>query len=209
LQVNEGLRIAHRTNEVSPLFYNLWLEEEVINGIRSLPLPSLVTVTDYVDQIDGHNIFYGGQIGMRADWQRGSGFVELIGKVAFGQTNEVVKINGVTVRNADGNTTSAPGGFFAQSTNSGRFTQSVFAVVPELTVRTGVFYGSSRLYVGYNFLYLSRLVRPGDQIDRALLPPPANFGVAESQVFTPHPELNIKQSDFWAQGLMIGWEVRY
>jgi len=211
LQVNEGIRIAQRTNEVIGYSYG-WLDEIVNIDSPSFPVGGFLTstqVVDIVDQIDGHNIFYGVQIGLRADWSRGPVFVESIGKVALGQTNEVIKINGVQVVNVDGVPTSGPGGFYAQSTNSGRFTKSVFAVLPELTVRTGWQYKTSRWFVGYNFLYLSRLARPGDQIDEQLIPPSRTFGIAESRIATPHPILPFRQSDFWAQGLVIGAELRY
>lgn len=208
LQVNEGIRIGQRTNET-------WgypiadLPAAVVNGgpIQNAVYSS--SVTDIVDQIDGHNIFYGGQIGIRSDWKRGPVFVETIGKVAFGQTNEVVKINGVQVVTIDGVATSGPTGFYGQQSISGRFTQSVFAVMPELTIRTGCQYKSSRWFVGYNFLYLSRLARPGDQIDERLFPPSRTFGLNESLVPTIYPQLHFTQSDFWAQGITIGAEMRY
>lgn len=203
LQVNEGLRIAQRTNEVNPF--------PIFGGPVGFFPPNvpLVSVVDIVDQIDGHNIFYGGQIGIRADWRRGPVFVEAIGKVAFGQTNETVMINGVQAVNVDGNSTSGHGGYYAQSTNSGRYTNSVFAVLPEVSVRTGWQYKATRWYVGYNFLYLSQLARPGDQIDERLFPPSRTFGVAESRLATTFPEFKFKQSDFWAQGLLLGVELRY
>jgi hypothetical protein len=204
LQVNEGLRIAQRTNEVDNNFYILGFPVD-----QPPPYRPYVSVIDIVDQIDGHNIFYGGQIGLRADWSHGPVFVETISKVAFGQTNEVVKISGVQVVHNDGVPTSGPTGFYGQPTNSGRFTSSVFAVVPEVTVRTGWQYKHSRWFVGYNFLYLSRLARPGDQIDERLFPPSRNFGLTELRAPTHHPQFRFQQSDFWAQGLVLGAELRY
>lgn len=188
LQVHEGLRIAARQSFAGDNFYS---------------------ITDTVDQIDGHNRFYGGQIGLRMDWRHGRAFLDLSGKVAFGQTNEVVTINGLTVvtSSAAGDSVT-PTGFYAGPNNSGRFTNSVFAVVPEATVRVGWLRNESRWFVGYNFLALSRLARPGDQIDPVLGhrtvwaggPPPGALD---------RPAHEFRQASFWAQGLMIGAEVRY
>ena len=53
--------------------------------------------------------------------------------------------------------------------NIGRYTQSKFAVVPEAGVKIGYHLTPNlRLAVGYNFLYLSSVLRPGDQIDTGL-----------------------------------------
>ena len=53
----------------------------------------------------------------------------------------------------------------------GRFVRSVFAVLPEAAVKVGYrFRDRSRFYVGYNFLYLSDAVRPGDQVDTTVDP---------------------------------------
>jgi hypothetical protein len=166
------------------------------------------------DEFDGHNRFHGGQLGLHADLTRGWVFCELTGKVAFGQTFEVVRIDGATavytpvvggVRRDH-----YAGGVYAVPSNIGRYTQGVFAVVPEATVKFGVKLGDAgRFYVGYNFLYLSDAVRPGDQIDRtvsqahilALLP-----GVP---VGPDRPRPLFTRSDFWAQGIVLGLETRY
>src|SRR5262249_52427039 len=66
--------------------------------------------------------------------------------------------------------------------------------------------------VGYSFLYVSSVARPGDQIDPVINPntSPAiggNFsGIPSSP---PHPALNIRDTDFWAQGLTFALEFRY
>jgi hypothetical protein len=205
LQVHEGLRIGQRTTRV-----NHWVIEDRHPAEWQFP-SATVTVTDVVDQFDGHNRFYGGQLGLRADWRRGPAFVELLGKVAFGQTSEVVKISGITVERPEFLPERVtPGGVLGLPTNSGRFTDSAFAVVPEATVRVGWAYERTRWYIGYNFLYLSRLARPGDQIDRVLNPTQIPTDNATPQLAGPErPQVAIRHTDFWAQGLMLGWELRY
>jgi hypothetical protein len=197
LQVHEGLRVEER-----------WLEH---------PTPEsggLKTFGMIADQFDAHNRFHGGQLGLSADLRRGVFFTELVGKVALGRTFEVVKVDGathlITAANPVPLLRSFPGGVYAQPTNMGRTTRGAFAVVPEATLKLGLRGDHSRLYVGYNFLYLSDAVRPGDQIDRTLNPtqiPLLNPGGPVTGV--DRPRAAVVRGDFWVQGLVVGWESRY
>jgi hypothetical protein len=167
------------------------------------------------DGFDGHNQFNGGQMGLHADYSHGMLFCEVTGKVAIGVTSEVVKIDGATTiltpTLGGVNSQTLPGGVYALPTNIGRYSRNEFAVVPEGIFKIGLKLGDvSRLFVGYNFLYLSDLARPGDQIDRSLNPvqipslsPGATFAGAD------RPRVTFARSDFWTQGLIIGLETRY
>ena len=103
------------------------------------------------------------------------------------------------------------GGVYAQGSNIGQFTRSVFAVVPEGTFKVGLKLGDrGRFFVGYNFLYVSDAVRPGDQLDRTLNPmqiPLVGSGRAFAGPERPQPLLT--RTDFWTQGLVIGFETRF
>ena len=58
---------------------------------------------------------------------------------------------------------------FAQPTNIGHYSRNVFAVVPEVGLSVGFEVTAwLRLSLGYNFLYWSDVVRPGEQIDRVI-----------------------------------------
>lgn len=167
------------------------------------------------DGFDGRNQFNGGQIGLHADLTHGLIFCELTGKLALGVTSEVVQIDGASTiytSSAKGVTAQTlPGGVYALPTNIGRYTSNSFAVAPEAIVKVGLKLGDmGRVFVGYNFLYLSDMVRPGDQIDRTLNPvqiptlnPGGSFAGAE------RPRVPFFRSDFWTQGLIIGLETRY
>ena len=81
-------------------------------------------------------------------------------------------------------------------------------MVPELGVRAGVQVTEhARVFVGYNFLYMSNVVRAGDQIDLRVNPnqlaPNNSLGGPALPAFTP------KTTDFWAQGISLGLELRY
>ena len=167
------------------------------------------------DQFDAHNRFNGGQLGLHADLRRGVVFCEMTAKIAFGRTYEVVKEAGATIFQPGGiygPVTRAIGGsgIYVQPSNFGRTANGVFAVVPEGTFKFGFRLGDTgRVYVGYNFIYLSDAVRPGDQVDRALTPaqiPLVNGGTVFG---SDRPARLFNRSDFWTQGLIIGLETRY
>ncbi len=124
------------------------------------------------DQFDTVNRFYGGQIGLRDEVRRGRFFVDVSGTVALGAVQEVVDVGGATVITPPGGAAVVrDGGLLALPTNIGRHTQSRFAVLPEVGLNVGYqLTDGIRVYTGYNFLYLSNVVRPGDQIDRVLNP---------------------------------------
>jgi hypothetical protein len=132
-------------------------------------------------------------------------FVEMTGKVGFGQTVEVVEVSGQSVALRPGVplpvVQTFQTGVLGQPSNAGKFTRSAFAVLPEASLKVGYrFKDRSRLYLGYNFLYLSDVVRPGDQVDRSADPA---GGVAA------RPAPLFAETDFWLQGLLFGLEFRY
>ncbi|MCI0457447.1 MAG: BBP7 family outer membrane beta-barrel protein [Gemmataceae bacterium] len=193
LQVNEGLQIAYASE-------------------RFAASDGSVMRLGSADQFDGHNRFYGAQVGLRAELRKGPVFVSLAGKVALGDAVQVVRVNGISrLAPSTGGATVRPGGIFALPSNSGRFERDVFAVVPEGSMRLGVFLNpATRLYVGYDFLYLSEAARPGEQIDRRLNPTQVPvFTRSGTLVGTPRPRFAFGDSDFWVQGLVLGLEYRY
>ena len=94
------------------------------------------------------------------------------GRVFMGYNHESMKVDGDYQDDkfvAPGVVAAGPEGSYAQPSNSGRFVSNDFAVVPEGQVK--VVYAMTpalQLTFGYDFLYQSRVVRPGDQLDRNL-----------------------------------------
>ncbi|HET6575184.1 MAG TPA: BBP7 family outer membrane beta-barrel protein [Fimbriiglobus sp.] len=195
--VNEGLRVE-QTNLFPP----------APGQVRSV-------LTSVADQFDAHNRFHGGQLGLTADLTNGPVFVEATGKVALGESIMVVRVSGQTVAVPLGLPPRPPqfftGGVLGQPTNSGRFARSAFAVLPEATVKVGCrFRDRSRFYVGYNFLYLSEAVRPGDQVDPTVDPSQVPLlGRSDGGVVAARPAPVLESTDFWVQGLIFGLEYRY
>jgi hypothetical protein len=164
-----------------------------------------------LDTFEAQNQFYGIQVGARAEWVSGALTVGGFGKVALGGTQELVRIAGESSLAAPGAAVlTVPGGVLAVSSNSGRHFRDEFAALPEVGLR--VSYRLSRrieAHMGYSFLYLSRVARPGNQVSRSiepgLIPTDAAFGTPTA---TP-PSFQLRSSDYWAQGLNFGLEFHF
>ena len=126
--------------------------------------------------------------------------ISALGKIAFGSTNEMLDIHGTTL-NIDpiNGTVVAPGGIFTGPNNMGSHHQTEFAVLPEVGLSLGRRIGENlSVSVGYTFLYLNRVIRPGDQIDRVV-----NFQSND------RPAVLFNQTDFWMQGVSFGLQYRF
>jgi len=163
------------------------------------------------DHFQTRNNFFGAQGGFRWTAQRGNWFVTATGKVALGSTNETAEVWGSTTIIRAGQTATNPGGLLALPTNSGHFSRNVFAVAPEAGLRVGYrFTPHLSASVGYNFLYLSSVARPGDQIDRTVNPTQLpRFSGPGNLVGPPSPAFLLRDGDFWAQGINFGLELQF
>jgi hypothetical protein len=156
------------------------------------------------DRFRTSNRFYGAQVGALSEFHFDCWYIDVTGKVALGSVHQVADINGVSSVNG------APisGGLLAQSTNIGHYGRQRFAVVPEVGLNVGYqITDALRVYVGYNFLYMSSVARPGDQIDqvvsRPTIPPAGRLPPGSRPLFAFHG------TDFWAHGVNFGLEFRY
>jgi hypothetical protein len=164
------------------------------------------------DSFHSRNQFYGGQIGIRGERMRDRFFVNGTAKIALGSTHQTVDINGNTrFISPTGAQRVEQGGLLALSSNIGHYDRDRFSVIPELGVNVGVQATDNlRVFVGYNFLYWTNVVRAGEQIDtflnRNLIPTSAAFGAPGGPA---RPAFNWRESDFWAHGINLGVELRY
>jgi len=201
INLSEGIDITEDRFNTNPL----------LNGLHTRELDSFGTA----------NHFNGVQLGLDGEcrlWDRW--FVGMSAKIAMGTTNEVVNINGSTTFTNDpfGNGTQ-PGALLTSPTNIGTWQQNRFAVAPEVGFKIGYDVTDHlRLFAGYNFLYLSSVVRPAEQIDVNVNPAfrPASgttpgFGNSEN-AFNAGPRVPtvlLRTNDYWAQGLTFGLMYRY
>jgi hypothetical protein len=167
-------------------------------------------VTDFFET---RNQFYGGQLGLSGEYDRGPFSLEVRGQIALGDTHQDLLIDGSQVfTDPNGTTHTFRGGLFALSSNIGRYSLDKFGFVPELNLNFGYQVTDHiRAFVGYDVLYWSSVLRPGEQIDRnidiTLIP---NFPVPGAvPTGTNQPSALRAATDFWAQGVTVGIEVRY
>jgi Putative beta barrel porin-7 (BBP7) len=194
---------------------SITIVEDVMQPAVGTVFPnSRVLVTD---RFATSNQFYGGQVGLRGNYRYDRFTIEGNAKLALGFTHEQTMIDGFfTLPPGVVNTDPRRGGLLATESNIGNFSRDRFAVVPEVGVRLGYDVTQSiKLTVGYNFLYWSSVMRPGDQIDRNIdvLQVPNFVPLSIQGNFTPvvpaRPMPLLKETDYWAQGLTVGLEFRY
>jgi hypothetical protein len=174
-------------------------------GQSAFPAGSVVAQTDHFDTL---NDFEGGQIGFSALFQRQRWTLDASLKVGVGQTSSKVTIDGSTTSIIPGQATSTQsGGVLALPSNSGVFNSQRLSVVSELGLTLGWdFTPQLRGTIGYDLLYWTGVARPGDQIDQNIntgqFPPPTTSGATR-------PEFVLHTSDYWAQGVNLGLDLRF
>jgi hypothetical protein len=202
-----------------------WLDGLV--GYRHLELNEGITITENLivnnngtpgsiivsDSFRTYNQFDGAQVGLAGEYRLGRRW-SLFGtvKVAMGNVHQTVDMQGSTAFNIPPIPASVqPGGLLVQNSNIGRYSVDRFAVMPEVGIKIGWDLTERlRLYAGYDFMYLSSVIRPGDQIDTGLDPAQLPTAVGPGRVSTiGRPAVLFRATDFWAQGLNFGMMYKY
>ncbi|MBY0526627.1 MAG: BBP7 family outer membrane beta-barrel protein [Gemmataceae bacterium] len=206
LQLEENLRIFGSSTIIPPFgpVFGIPFNGGFLTGVGD----SVLTAERFATR----NQFYGFQAGIRGSACWGRLDVASTFKLALGATHESIDILGNTTGVSGASRTTVAGGILAVASNSGHFTRSEFAVLPQLNLQIGFLITSSiRAYVGYDLIYLSSVVRPGDQINLRVndtqIPQSPNFGTPPSGPISPPPPF--KSADFWAQGFDFGIELRF
>jgi hypothetical protein len=163
-----------------------------------------------LDRFRTFNHFHGGVLGIAGERRLGLWFLAARASIALGGVRQVVDISGRTVVTPFGGAPTATAiGRFALPSNIGRYQQTTFAVLPEVSIRGGLqLTESARLYVAYNWMYLSNVARAGEQIDPRINPifrPPVTLLPGEQ----PPLYSGFRTSDYWLQGLSFGMEIRF
>jgi hypothetical protein len=225
-EVNGVANVAASGNEVVSLlagFRQLSLREDLsyqtaaqnlaAGGAASFlgtTLPPGFTVSTF-DKFQTENLFNGGQLGARINPHWGAFALDLVAKVALGNMREEVTIQGQTTTNAPLPVTRAIGGIYAQASNIGEYSRDVFAVIPEAEANLcWDLTANVCARIGYTFLYVSSVARPGDQIDTRLNP---NRVPIDGGFGTPgglnQPIFDMHATGFCAQGLNFGLEFKF
>lgn len=220
-----GTELNLRANCCRGCFWHL----DGLLGVRFLGLDDKLSITEGLtvpagagmlagsnivvqDRFGTHNLFVGGQTGLEIGVQRGRWSLDLLGKVALGNTHQELNINGITQFSTPGLPVSVqPGGLYALPSNIGHYSRDRFSVVPEAGVRVGFqLTRCLRAVVGYSFLYNSAVLRSGNQIDRGVNVSQLPSQIGPGNLVGPaRPVPVMRESDFWAQGFSFGLELRY
>ena len=164
-----------------------------------------------LDRLHITNSFYGGSGGARLYYASERWFVTALGKVALGTIQERATLSGSsTLTNLTGVQTTLPGGIVATTANIGSYYQKAFAVAPEGQFNFGYqITPLITLRIGYTFIYLSNVARPGQLYSRVTSPGlvPSNPGYGSTS--TKPPPFQFQTTSYWAQGLNFGMDVRF
>jgi hypothetical protein len=166
-----------------------------------------VTINDHFTT---RNQFIGGQLGAQGRLDDGHVFLKLRGTLAVGTMFESATISGGTTFASAAGSTTVPGGLLALPTNIGHFTHEEVSLVPEGEVAIGAHLGENvEIFLGYNILYISDVLRPVEGMDRAVNPtqlPTSVQGTGLVGVPRPGP---LRDTDFFAHGLSLGLALQY
>jgi hypothetical protein len=191
LELDESLSIDASSN----MFVTTTYTDNLGNLLATAPPGSTITVRD---RFGTRNQFNGGQLGAEFEYLRDDRwFIGGAVKLAIGATHEVITIDGTTnVFPVNGAPVPLTGGNFVTLQN-GRYARDRFALAPEAQLNIGYqITPSLRAMIGYNFLYLSSVARPGHQIDNTF------DGVV-------HPIVPMASSSYWTQGLNFSLQFSF
>jgi len=168
------------------------------------------------DRFHSTSNLYAGQAGLRANKEWGRLGLTAWTKIGMGGMAQATKINGALYTNDYTGYTAIqayPGGYYAQPTNSGYHSGTAFSVLPEIGLNGSIrLLECLKLNIGYTFLYMTNVVRPGDQISNGINPTqsPSFTGNPNSKlVGAPAPLYSSQSSDWWAHGLNFGLEFMW
>jgi len=183
------------------------------------------------DSVRTNNSFYGWQVGTKFDAWCGRAFIEGFGKVgvglmhqsvtAFGNTTVTTFSTTSTVNPTTGaasispnpatpTTTSSAGGLLANPLSQGTFSRDVLAFVPEVSIKTGYQFSQNiRAYLGYNFMYMSSVVRPGSQFGQTATNGQLNFFNNTTSFTNTQSTVTMRGTDTYLHGLFAGLQIRY
>ena len=114
---------------------------------------------------------------------------------------------------SDGSTRTSQGLLLALPSNIGRFSRDKFSQVPELDVGIVVpVLNCLTFRTDFSALYWSRVVRAGEQINRAIdITQIPNYPFADTAQAAGLglPGVPFKQSDLWVLGVSVGMELKW
>jgi hypothetical protein len=154
------------------------------------------------DSFKASSDFHGLDLGLVGEFDRGPWTFEWRAKVALGVNFNDARISGSSSATVGGVTTTSVGGLLALPSNIGSYSQTRFAVVPDLELKAGYQLTPQwRIVAGYEVLYWTAVQRAGGLIDLTVNPnliPPGPGGGPQR----PAPVFDT--TSLLAQGFTLG-----
>lgn len=177
------------------------------NVMTGLDEPDLNVLYGVTDNFYSYDRFYGGQVGLRLEAERGPWQAQLTLSSGIGANEQRIRIDGQREVRTPLTQDVRPVGLHVQYTNTGDWSRWVFDAIPELNLN--VSWGPCewfRVQAGYSLIYWMRVLRASDQLDAV-----NTNQIVEGPEFTgqTRPILPWKETSFWTQGLSLGVEVRW
>jgi hypothetical protein len=188
----------------------LSLQEKYVSDETVTELPAGTGSTFFIsDNFGTFNQYFGAQSGLQLKYRwDGNLAVHVQGKIATGPNYETLKIHGFSsVLDQFGTLTTGNQGLYAQPSNIGDRKHTVMAFMPE---GSGGFdwepFSWLKLQFGYTFMYLNKVIRPGESIDTRVNIQPVG---ASAQFGPPLPVAAFHQTGFWVQFMNFGVTFAY
>jgi hypothetical protein len=185
-------------------------------GSNALPTPAPAPIPFgnivFNDRISTRNIFYGGQLGLNADVWCGRVNLKGSARVGVGDMHQIITIdNNNSSTLAGGNISSVNGGgLLTGAADKGRFTHEKVCWMTDVNAQLGYLVCPwMRAYVGYDFLNLTQVARPGGQVVFTNTTTTVNIAGQPSTATIASPGFTFFSENLWVQGLSFGVELRF
>jgi hypothetical protein len=189
----------------------LSLNERYLSYDTIQTLAGINSLTTISDNFTTYNNFFGGQAGLEWKYRLDRFSLSLLGKMGAGPNYQTIKIDGQTTvtDNTTGINTTDRQGLFAQPTNIGTYRAIKFAYFGEITANLGIdITDRIRFNIGYTYLQINNVARPGLQIDRNVnIQPLQNNGNLFPPLVPAAP--TFQQTFFNAHMLNLGLELTF
>jgi len=161
------------------------------------------------DSFATRNRFFGPQVGGNWHWDRGRLSIDLSAKLAVGAIWEESSIDGgSTAMSPSGARLDRSGGLLALRSNIGDDDRTKLAVMRDTSLSLGYCIADNvQLRLGYDFMWVSNVIRPGQQIDLGVNPSYLPFSPTPSG--TPRPWHKFDGEIFYMHGFSLGLAVQF
>ena len=182
-------------------------EELYVEGNSRSTTPTVISGS--FDDFLTKNSFYGGQVGARTVFQFGRLSAILTAKLGVGAMVQESEINGGSSLLTATMRMDQARGFLANDANIGSSDRTRFAVLGDVSLGVGYrVLDSLSVTLGYNFVWVSSVVRPGGVIDPAVSPSQFPFVTTPSAGLI-RPMSRFESESFWMHGLNLGLTLRF